>query len=147
VGKHTKACREFVDRYLGRAWTDADGLAEKEIKKAEACLGVKLPSSLRDFYLTVGGVADLCSIHNVIFSPKDLVFEDGYLLFMDENQSVVTWGIKRKDLGKADPDTWQHNNSSEVWYPEKKTVLGLLISMFDWYKELGVWKPRNRARR
>ena len=143
MSKRTKACREFVDRYLGRAWTEADGLAEKEIKKAEGRLGVKLPSSLRDFYLTV---ADLCSIHNVIFSPKDLDFEDGYLLFMDENQSVVTWGIKKKDLGKADSEAWQHNNSSEVWYPEKKTVLGLLISMFDWYKELGDWKPRNQAR-
>jgi hypothetical protein len=40
----------------------------------------------------------LCSIHNNVFSPKDLDFEDGYLMFMDENQSVVSWGIKKKDL-------------------------------------------------
>lgn len=146
MGKHTNECREFVDRYLGRAWTAADGLPENEIKKVEARLGVKLPSALKGFHLTVGEVADLCSIHNVIFNPKDLAFEDGYLLFMDENQSVVTWGIKKKDLGKADPEAWQRNNSSEVWYAEKKSVLELLISMFDWYKELGVWKPGNQAR-
>ena len=30
------------------------------------------------------------SIHNNIFPPKDLAFEDGYLMFMDENQSVVS---------------------------------------------------------
>jgi len=141
----TKACKGFVVRYLGRAWSASDGLPEKEVKKAEARLGVPLPKSLRSFYLSVGAVADLCSIHNVIFRPKDLEIEDDYLLFMDENQSVVTWGIKRVDLKKTDPEVWQRNNSSEPWYAETKGVIELLASMFDWYKELGVWKPPTKA--
>src|SRR5688572_31484741 len=128
MSKRTKGCKEFVSRYLGRPWTAADGLLEKEIKKVETRLGIKLPSALRDFYLSVGAVSDLCSIHNVIFHPKDLVFEDGYLMFMDENQSVVSWGIKKKDLKKADPETWQRNNSTEEWYSEKKSFTELLTS-------------------
>ena len=140
VTKHTKACRDFVDRYLGRAWKLADGLSEAVVKKAETRLGFPLPSALRSFFLSVGAVPELCSIHNIIFHPKDLEVDEGYLIFMDENQSVVSWGIKKNDLKKADPNTWQRNNSSDQWYSEDNTFLQLLASMFDWYKQLGVWR-------
>jgi len=140
MSKQRKVCRGFVERYLKRPWTEADGLSEKDLKKAEVRLGIKLPAALREFYLSVGAVRDLRSIHNIIFPPRDLVFEEGYLMFMDENQSVVSWGIKKKDLKKADPETWQRNNSSEEWYSEEKSFTELLTSMFDWYKGLGVWK-------
>ena len=143
--KHTKTCRGFVTRYLGREWTRADGLKGKDVEKAEARLGIRLPAALKDFYLSVGAVPDLCSIHNIVFHPRDLIIEEGYLLFMDEYQSVVSWGIKRKDLSKADPAAWQRNNSAEKWYSERKSFTQLLISMFDWYQELGVWKPRPRS--
>ena len=62
---------------------------------------------------------------------------------MDENQSVVSWGIKKKDLRKTDPETWQRNNSSEDWYAEEKTFTELVTSMFDWYQGLGVWKIKG----
>jgi hypothetical protein len=143
MNEHSKACRGFVQNYVRRSWSAADGLLEKEIKKAESRLGITLPPALRSFYLSVGGAADLCSIHNVIFQPKDLVFEDGYLMFMDENQSVVSWGIKKKDLKKPDPEVWQRNNKFDQWYSEEKSFIELLTSMFDWYKEIGVWKFEN----
>lgn len=138
MSKYAKVCEGFVHNYLGRPWVAGDGLPEKDVKKAESRLGIKLPTAVRTFYLSVGRVADLCSIHNYILPPKDLEFEDGYLIFMDENQSVVSWGIKKKDLKKADPEVWQRNNSSDEWYSEKKTFTELLTSMFDWYKQLGV---------
>ncbi len=139
MSDRAKACKHFVEHYLGRPWTAADGLPEKEVKKAESRLGFPLPAALRTFYLSVGAVNDLCSIHNTIFAPKDLAFEEGYLMFMDENQSVVSWGIKKKDLKRSDPEVWQRNNSSEDWYSEEKSFLELLTSMFDWYKQLGVY--------
>ena len=137
----TETFKAFVQRYLGREWRAVDGLSEKVVEKAEARLGMKLPSSLKCFYLAVGAVPELCSIHNVIFAPNDLDIEEGYLIFMDENQSVVSWGIKKGDLRKADPIIWQRNNTSDEWYTEEKSLAGLLASMFDWYQSLGVWKP------
>ena len=112
---NTGTYKRFVQRYLGREWKAADGLFGKVVEKAEARLGIKLPSSLKCFYLTVGAVPELCSTHNIIFGPDDLDFEDGYLIFMDENQSVVSWGIKKGDLMKADPVIWQRNNASDEW--------------------------------
>jgi hypothetical protein len=137
---HTETFKAFVQRYLGREWKVADGLSGKVVDRAEARLGIKLPSPLKSFYLTAGAVPELCTIHNIIFEPKDLGFEDGYLIFMDEDQSVVSWGIKKRDLRKADPIIWQRNNTSDEWYSEKKTLVELLESMFDWYESLGVWR-------
>jgi hypothetical protein len=146
MSNHAKTCKGFVEHYLGRPWTSADGLSEKDVKKAESRLGVTLPAALRTFYLSVGAVSELCCIHNTIFPPNDLSFEEGYLMFMDENQSVVSWGIKKKDLKMSDPEAWQRNNSSEDWYSEEKSFLELLTSMFEWYKQLGVWAPSNEKR-
>ena len=140
---YSLVCETFVSRYLKRKRVAADGIPEREVRKAEAQLGVQLPTSLRSFYLAVGAVPQLCSIHNVVHAPKELIIEDGYLLFMEENQSVVSWGIKVNSLTKDNPRVWQRNNSSGVWYPEGKSVTALLRSMFDWYEQLGVWNPKR----
>jgi hypothetical protein len=95
---------------------------------------------LKCFYLTAGAIQEICSIHNVIFGPEDLEVDEGFLIFMEENQSVVSWGIRKRDLKKSDPVIWQRNNASAEWYSEEKTLAGLLESMFDWYESLGVWK-------
>ena len=128
-------------RYLERKRVAADGIPELELRKAETKLGVQLPRSLRTLYLAIGAVRQLCSIHNVILGPKGLIIEDGYLLFMEENQSVVSWGMKVSSLAIDNPRVWQRNNSSGVWYPEDKTLTELLGSMFAWYEQLGVWNP------
>jgi len=141
----TETSQAFVQTYLQRSWTVADGLPETVIRKAEARLGISLPPPLRAFHLSVGAVADLCNIHNTILHPKDIDFEEGYLMIMDENQSVVSWGIKKADLKKPEPIIWQRNNQADKWYSEKKGFLELLASMLDWYSEIGVWKHIYKA--
>ena len=144
MSDHIETYKEFVGRYLKRAWTVADGLPEQDIKKAEARLGIQLPAALKNFYLSIGGASDFCSIHNIIFHPKDLEFREGYLVFMDENQSVVSWGIKKEDLTKGDPTSWQRNNSWDKWYSEEKSFTEFMTSMFDWYEQSGVWKHLHK---
>lgn len=141
MSTHKEVFKGIIQRYLGREWKATDGLSEKVVEKAEARLGFRLPPALRGFYLTGGALPELCSSHNLIFEPKDLDFEEGYLVFMDENQSVVSWGIKKQELKKPDPIIWQRNNTSEEWYSEEKPLAELLTSMFDFYQMLGVWKP------
>src|SRR6516162_3465864 len=114
----SKVFRGFAAIYLKREWSTADGLPEKAITAAEKRLGIKFPAAMKSFYLSLGKAQDFCSIHNFIFHPKDVSFEEGYLIFMDENQSVVSWGIKKPDLDKPDPNIWQRNNSAEKWYSE-----------------------------
>src|SRR5437867_3518320 len=98
----TKASQAFIEHYLGRPWAAVDGLPEAKVQQAETRLGVALPAGLRSFYLSVGAVDALCSVHNRILRPEELTLEEGYLIFMDENQSVVSWGIKQTEIAHAD---------------------------------------------
>ncbi|AKU99187.1 hypothetical protein AKJ09_05851 [Labilithrix luteola] len=131
--------REMTTRYLRRSWRAEDGLPPAEVASAERRLGRPIPVAVRAFYLNLGGVDVLCRIHNEIRRPDKLDFEDGYLIFMDENQDVVTWGLRCDDLGQADPTAWQRNNTPPTeWFSEEKSFSDLLQSMFDWYEESGI---------
>jgi len=125
--------------YLGRGLARRDGLSEAVIARAEKLLGVRLPEALREYYACAGNASGLNEAHNHFRNPRDLYFEGEYLMFMDENQAVVSWGIKRADLGEADPVVWQRNNTPpEEWYSEEKSFTELMASMFEWYKSEGI---------
>jgi len=131
----------FVHRFLGRSLRGEDGLNEEEIQKAERLLGLRLPLAMREYYRVVGAIDQLNRLQNVIFSPKELYIEDEFLMFMDENQSVVSWGLKISELSSPDPTAWQLNNTPpEQWLSEEKTFSELLESMFEWYEEAGIWE-------
>ncbi len=125
----------FLIRYIQRSWKPEDGIHEELILMAEKTLGVKFDKSLRAFYLSIGNVKVLTTIHNQILSPGSAYIEDGYLIFMEENQGVVSWGIKLEDHDLADPIIWQRNNSENKWYSEDMELSKLLESMFNWYIE------------
>lgn len=50
--------------------------------------------------------------HNLLFDPKDLTKFNGKLVFMQENQAVVFWGMDIKALNEFDPEVFQANNDS-----------------------------------
>jgi hypothetical protein len=129
---------ELVKKYVEANSVRVYGYPLEEIEKAEMRLGVRFPGSLRQFYLSVGKVKSLLEIHNKVRSPGEIALGDGYIIFMDENQQVVSWGIVPA-VGDEDPEIWQRINGAEVeWYPEGMTLLELLESMFDWYTEDGL---------
>ena len=58
---------------------------------------------------------------------------------MDENQDVVSWGVRRDEMDRPNPPTWQRNNTPPTeWFAEEKSFTELLESMFDWYAEMGL---------
>lgn len=134
-------------KYLGRLLTGFDGVSAIAVQRAERRLGVALPLSLREYYLAVGRVRRLNHIHNKLRPAMRLRIEDGHLVFMDENQFVVSWGIRVRDLRLKNPVVWQRNNTPPIqWYSEEKTVPELLESMFDWYSGSGIWPERDEKK-
>lgn len=130
---------DFAQRYLRRPIRAADGVQAGVVKRAEDRVGRKLPLAVRKYYECLGSVGELNRAHNVVFAPDQLAIEGGYLMFMDENQCVVSWGIRLEDLEADDPEVWQRNNTPpEAWYSEEKSFTELMTSMFDWYVEVGV---------
>ena len=70
-----------------------DGVAEAEIAAAEARLGLKLPTVLREFYALVGRRKDINAVHNRLISLEESEVDQDRLVFYEENQAVVLWGV------------------------------------------------------
>lgn len=90
-------------RTLFRPWQPGDGYDEAAIVAEEKRLGVRLPHTLRQFYLTWGRRRDLTRTMHPLLSPDELEPRGDVLVFWAENQAVVLWGIRYERLQEADP--------------------------------------------
>ncbi len=129
----------LAERFLKRALLPTDALAPDLIASAERRLDIVLPESLRTYYSMAGECRDFNVVHNYLVPPSELGLDDDYLVFMQENQSVVSWGFRVSDLKQADPIVWQRNNTENVWYSEEKPLAPFLETMFEFYAHIGVW--------
>ncbi|MCW5790444.1 MAG: hypothetical protein KIT72_08485 [Polyangiaceae bacterium] len=135
----TEQFQACVPSYLGRRWTPANGCVGSRVETCEQRLRRRLPESLRALYSSLSEVPELLTAHNRVLPLEHVEVQDGHLVFMEENQSVVSWGIPLMSIGEEDPTAWQRNNTPPVqWFSEEKSVLGLLVAMWDWYVDLGI---------
>lgn len=68
-------------RSLFHPWQPGDGYDEAAIVAAEARLGVRLPTTLRNFYLAWGKRKDISLRSHPLLSPDELMFRDNALYF------------------------------------------------------------------
>lgn len=94
------------------------GFEESEIVALETQLDIVLPARLREYYLTLGKHEALNAAHNRLLGPDDIWYSpDEYLIFYEENQAVVYWGIKNEELSNPNPPVYG-NYSSDEWNPD-----------------------------
>jgi hypothetical protein len=126
--------RRTLAKVFERCLVRRDAVPEARIKAAEHRLGFTLPGALRDYYL-LAGLAKENQEHNRLFGPEALVVEGRYLLFMEENQEVVHWGL-RVPLGRsADPPVWQRVNGDRPrWYSEKMPFSVFIVKNLAWQR-------------
>ncbi|MEG3863477.1 SMI1/KNR4 family protein [Microcoleus sp. herbarium12] len=112
-----------MQRHLGINPQVADGLSDNQIREAEKILSFQLPAFFRDYYRIVGNLSELNKAHNVLFDITELFEDNDFLIFMEENQAVVYWVIKIRELAIPEPEVWQQVNSnpSDEWYSEEMT--------------------------
>ena len=98
------------------------GFEESEIVALEKQLNIVLPATLRAYYVTLGRHEAINYSHNRLLRPGKIGFSpDEYLIFCEENQGVVYWGIKKDDLTNANPPVYGNYSSDEqnpAWYLE-----------------------------
>ncbi len=121
--------RETVEGLFGRRLTAADRTPAGEIEAAERRLGVRLPAALRDYYAELGGFRQLNEAHNRLLGPAELELRGDVLRFMDENQVVCFWGVRRGDLGEPDPTVYQGNPDGPAWHSEELCLSEFLTLM------------------
>ncbi|MCU0546283.1 MAG: SMI1/KNR4 family protein [Oscillatoriaceae cyanobacterium Prado104] len=123
---------KFVRRHLGKQPELADGLSETQIGEAEKKLGFQLPVSVRDYYKIAGNLPELNRAHNQLLDIPGFLADNDFWIFMEENQEVVSWGIKTKDLASSDPEVWQRVNSNPPeWYSEEMTFSEFIVQALD----------------
>jgi hypothetical protein len=115
------------------------GFDEKLLKQTEERLGVTLPAVLKSYYLFLGKNEAVNESFNQLLSPDKIDFvDDAYLIFFEENQSVVLWGIKKSDLSLENPKVYATYDQERVeWFLDSETVENFLLSMALWNGVLG----------
>ncbi len=132
---------DFSSRYkkqliaLGFVGSADVGIPEEELSFCEDNLGITFPRALRDYYKVVGNLSELNSVYNRIYSPEDCEEKHGKLIFMEENQSIVYWGVALEEPTIEDPVVYQGSIDEKgmvKWYSEYKKCSDFLEIMLCW---------------
>ncbi|MEV4882047.1 SMI1/KNR4 family protein [Chitinophaga ginsengisegetis] len=115
------------------------GYTAAEIAALEARLQLQLPAALRQYYLAIGKNKMVNDSFNRLTSLGEIGFsEDDHLIFYEENQAVVLWGIAKADLTLPDPPVYGTYDSARVeWFTDADTTEHFLLSMAWWNGALG----------
>ena len=128
----------FVEKYsaalvpiIGRELQPTDRLASG-FEAAEHKHNLKIPAALCDSCL-IAGRLPLNKEHNGLHSPEELEILAGKLVFMEENQCVVFWGMDLEVLGQDDPEVFQAKHETPfVGYPEELPFSDFILKMWRW---------------
>jgi hypothetical protein len=131
---------------FGYPLTEKHALSRKVLTAAERRLGVRVPIALRDFYLVAGGERRFNHSFNRILSPRDWEVDKQRLIFMDENQVVVRWGVSLRNASSADPPISQGVNGETIaWYPEHRKLSVFLSVMLHYNAVNGGFRFCDKA--
>jgi hypothetical protein len=126
--------RARLARVYGRPLMRGDAEPVARILKAERRLGLRLPAAMRDFYLVAGRAQENLE-HNRLAPPQHLEVEGRYLVFMEENQGVVDWGLRVSTIAAADPNVWQRvNDDPPKWYSERMPFSIFILKNLAWQR-------------
>ncbi|MBA4190760.1 MAG: hypothetical protein C0467_22470 [Planctomycetaceae bacterium] len=138
AGRFADGYRSVLAAITGRA-SSAHGFPLRAVEAAEARLGFAIPEALRDYYLSVGR-HELNRVHNRLWPPDDLEVHEGRLVFLEENQCVLYWGVPRR-TSAADPVVSQTFDLDDAeWMREVRCSL-FLPAMLCYYA--ASWMPHS----
>jgi hypothetical protein len=114
---------------IGRPLTPRDGWPSAQVIASERRLKLRLPAALKSYYECAGKLP-IHTEHHQLYPPKGLRIESGNLVFMEENQAAVFWGLDLNNLKNPDPTVCQASHESEiVWYSEDLCFSDFIIKM------------------
>ncbi len=118
----------------GEDWplTPAQGMSDAEIDE-HLPDNVVLPIALREYYRLLGR-HPINATYNWLRPVDQLEVVRGKVVFLDENQEVVMWGIAKKDQLAEAPTVFQAARGFDEirWYSERKSFTTFLAEMWRW---------------
>ncbi|WP_165247090.1 hypothetical protein [Paludisphaera soli] len=116
--------RSYEDRYralfqdFGYPLAGNAALSTRTIEQAEARLGVRVPASLRAYYLVAGREKRFNLSQERLLPPSEWTVEGRRLVFLEENQNVCIWGVSVRDPDAEDPavSEGEPDDESASWH-------------------------------
>jgi hypothetical protein len=107
-----------------------DGLGEESVEDRLAQRGLQIPKALFDYY-SVAGYHWINRERNRLRPIEELDWYEDWLVFMDDDYGIVSWGIHKQDLSNPDPVIWQGVLGEETdWLQDTSTLSRFLIEMW-----------------
>jgi hypothetical protein len=109
-----------------------DGEPEPSVAQAEARLGLRLPLVLRSYYRLAGRYDRFNRAHNRLRRPGEWSVDGGKLVFLEENQCVVVWGVEASRSPEDDPSVYQGTiirGQPTEWHLEHELCSEFLLVM------------------
>lgn len=107
-----------------------EGYSTAALEQAEARIGYTLTAVLKHYYQRIGLNEMVNAAFNRLLTPAQLGFSDnGYLVFYEENQAVVVWGIKKEDLTQDNPPVYGSYDHGETWLLDADNLEKFLLNM------------------
>ena len=123
---------------LGYELKPRDRCAASRIDAAAKRLGIRVPEALRDYYLVAGCERQFNRIYNRLLRPDEWFVDHCRLVFMEENQAVVLWGVSATDARLKDPPVFQGVNDEPIrWHREHDNCSVFLTVMLHWHGAYG----------
>ena len=128
--------KALVPKYLEDDWREEeDGISADVLNEMLDAHTFTIPLVLREFYLALGNNEDLMEAFHFFWDPDELEIEDGYLLFLEDEDEKFVWGFRVDQLDVPDPIVWRRNNARGDWQSEEGTFSEYVFDMFEWVFE------------
>lgn len=96
--------KALVPKYLEDDWREEeDGIPADVLNEMLDAHDFAIPLVLREFYLALGNNEDLMEAFHFFWDPDELEIEDGYLLFLEDEDEKFAWGFRVDQLDVPDP--------------------------------------------
>jgi hypothetical protein len=99
--------------------------------------GVRLPEALRAYYLVAGNERRLNHSFNRLLALEDVFVEAGRLVFMEENQNVVYWGVSGDDANPMVEQGVNLHPEPLEWHSENVNLAEFLEVTLVWQASFG----------
>lgn len=137
--------RKLFDSF-GYPLSQKCSIPSASLATAGKSLGVVIPPALSEYYAVAGREKRLNQSHNRLLPIDEWQIEKKRLIFMEENQAVVVWGVSIGNPQNDDPPVSQSVNDDEFqWFQESRRCSTFIAVMLHFQAVFGGFKHCARA--
>lgn len=138
--------RQYAETHatLGLDLTEEDAVSDGFISRFERKMKFRLPRALRDYYLVAGNELDSTRVFQELIRVGAWWLDEGRLVFMEDEQAAVVWGVDLVKRPLQDPPVFQGVNVDEnrlEWHLEHEQCSIFLKTMLHWQGAYGGAMP------